>query len=62
MSTGDLDVDDPVEMTTDLMAAAADGLAVIEAAPIEERAAGYDRLAEQLRTELERSDPTRTTG
>jgi hypothetical protein len=44
------------------MAAAADGLAVIEAAPIEERAAGYDRLAEQLRTELERSDPTRTTG
>ncbi|MFE5671332.1 hypothetical protein ACFQ58_06945 [Agromyces sp. NPDC056523] len=62
MSTGDLDVDDPGEITTDLRAAAADGLAAIEAAPIEQRAAGYDGLAEQLRAELERSDPARATG
>lgn len=62
VSTGDLDVDDPDELTTDLAAAAADGLAAIEAAPLEERAAGYDRLAEQLRGELERSDPARASG
>ena len=62
VSTGDLDVDDPDELTTDLAAAAADGLAAIEAAPLEERAPGYDRLAEQLRAELERSDPARASG
>ena len=62
MSTGDLDFDDPAELTTDLAAVAADGLAAIEAAPLEERAAGYDRLAEQLRAELERSDPARASG
>ncbi|MBM7504522.1 hypothetical protein ACFPER_17440 [Agromyces aurantiacus] len=62
MSTGDLDVDDPIEAANDLAAAAADGLAVIEAAPLEERAAGYDALVEQLRRELERSDPARASG
>jgi hypothetical protein len=62
VSTGDLDPDDPVETTTDLAAAAAEGLASIEAAPLEERAAGYDALVDQLRRELERSDPARASG
>jgi hypothetical protein len=62
VSTGDLDADDPAETTADLAAAAAEGLASIEAAPLEQRAAGYDALVEQLRRELERSDPARASG
>ncbi|GAA1057596.1 hypothetical protein GCM10017608_17770 [Agromyces luteolus] len=58
MSTGDFDPDDPVE-ASDLAAAAADALSSIEASPLEERAAGFDAMAEQLRRELERSDPAR---
>ena len=48
-------------MTTDLVAAAAEGVAAIEAAPLEERAAGYDALVDQMRRELERSDPARAS-
>ncbi|MGR0320535.1 hypothetical protein [Agromyces sp. ZXT2-3] len=62
MSTGDLDTDDPVEAPVDLAAEAADALSAIEASPLEERSAGFDALAEQLRRELERSDPTRSAG
>jgi hypothetical protein len=62
VSTGDLDADDPAETTTDLAAAAAEGLASIEATPLEERAAGFDALVDQLRRELERSDPARASG
>ena len=43
-------------------ASAADALVDIEAVPLEERAAGYDALAERLRAELERSDPARASG
>ncbi|WP_430646706.1 hypothetical protein [Agromyces sp. GXS1127] len=62
MSTGDLDTEDVVETPADLAAAAADALSSIEASPLEERAAGFDALAEQLRRELERSDPARSAG
>ncbi|WP_353829061.1 hypothetical protein [Agromyces sp. SYSU T0242] len=62
MSTGDLDVDEPMESPVDLAVASADALASIDAAPLEERAAGFDALAEQLRRELERSDPARPAG
>jgi hypothetical protein len=62
VSTGDLDADDPAETTIDLAADAADGLVSIEAAPLEERAAGYDALVDRLRRELERSDPARASG
>ncbi|MRX42316.1 hypothetical protein [Agromyces kandeliae] len=61
MSTGDFDPDDPVEAPEDLAVAAADALSSIEASPLEERAAGFDAMAEQLRRELERSDPARST-
>ncbi len=44
----------------DLAAAAADALSSIEASPLDERAAGFDAMADQLRRELERSDPTRS--
>ncbi|BDZ53383.1 hypothetical protein [Agromyces marinus] len=60
MSTGDLDVDEPMEH--DLAASAADALESIDAAPLEERAARFDALAERLRRELERSDPARAAG
>ncbi|GAA1062106.1 hypothetical protein [Agromyces bracchium] len=60
MSTGDFDADDPVEMPEDLAAAAADALSSIEASPLDERAAGFDAMAERLRRELERSDPARS--
>lgn len=46
----------------DTAASAADALVDIEAAPLEERANGYDSLAERLRAELERSDPARASG
>lgn len=46
----------------DPAASAADALVDIEAAPLEERAPGYDRLADRLRAELERSDPARASG
>ncbi|WP_344368573.1 hypothetical protein [Agromyces tropicus] len=62
MSTGDLDADEPMETTDDLPASAADALEAIDRAPLEERAAGFDALAEQLRRELERSDPARAAG
>ncbi|RXZ45974.1 hypothetical protein [Agromyces binzhouensis] len=63
MSTGDFDPDDPVEASEDLAVAvaAADALSSIEASPLEERAAGFDAMVEQLRRELERSDPARST-
>ncbi|WP_400997936.1 hypothetical protein [Agromyces sp. GXQ0307] len=62
MSTGDFDADDPVGMPEDLAAAAADALSSVEASPLEERAAGFDAMAERLRRELERSDPARSAG
>ncbi|GAA2021607.1 hypothetical protein GCM10009819_00040 [Agromyces tropicus] len=51
-----------METTDDLPASAADALEAIDRAPLEERAAGFDALAEQLRRELERSDPARAAG
>jgi len=62
VSTGDFDSGDPMQAPEDLAAAAADALSSIEASPLEERAAGFDALAEQLRRELERSDPARSAG
>lgn len=62
VSTGDLDPDEVGTPGPDTAASAADALVDIEAAPLEGRAAGYDVLAERLRTELERSDPARASG
>lgn len=62
MSTGDLDPDEVGTPGPDPAASAADALVDIEATPLEERAPGYDRLAERLRAELERSDPARASG
>ncbi|WP_438855785.1 hypothetical protein [Agromyces sp. M3QZ16-3] len=60
MSTGDFDAGETVRAPEDLAAAAADALSSIEASPLDERAAGFDAMADQLRRELERSDPTRS--
>jgi hypothetical protein len=60
VSTGDLDPDEVG--TPDAAASAADALVAIETAPLDERADGYDALAERLRAELERSDPARAAG
>jgi hypothetical protein len=60
VSTGDLDADDPMESSPDLAASSADALSSIEASPLEEHVARFDALAEQLRRELERSDPARS--
>jgi hypothetical protein len=62
VSTGDLDPDEVGAPGPDTAASAADALVDIEAAPLEERANGYDALAERLRAELERSDPARASG
>jgi hypothetical protein len=62
VSTGDLDPDEVGAPDPDTAASAADALVDIEAAPLEERAHGYDALAERLRAELERSDPARASG
>jgi hypothetical protein len=62
VSTGDLDPDEAGTPGPDTTASAADALVDIEAAPLAERASGYDALAERLRAELERSDPARTSG
>jgi len=64
VSTGDLDFDAPDDaVALDDVAAAsaetADELVRIETAPLSERAGGYDSLADRLRAELERSDPSR---
>jgi len=64
VSTGDLDFDAPDDgASLDDVAAAsaqtADELARIEAARLGERAGGYDALADRLRGDLERSDPSR---
>lgn len=61
VSTADLERD-ASEHDPDAAVATADALEGIEAAPLEERAAGYDALAERLRAELERSDPARAAG
>lgn len=62
VSTEDLDLDEVGTPGPDTTASAADALVDIEAAPLEERANGYDALAERLRAELERSDPARASG
>jgi hypothetical protein len=62
VTTGDLDPDEVGISDPDTAASAADALVDIEAAPLAERAAGYDALAERLRAELERSDPARASG
>jgi hypothetical protein len=62
VSTADLDPDEAGTPGPDTAASAADALVDIEAAPLEERAHGYDALAERLRAELERSDPARASG
>jgi hypothetical protein len=49
-----------MESSPDLAASSADALSSIEASPLEQHAAGFDALAEQLRRELERSDPARS--
>ncbi|MGR2754009.1 hypothetical protein [Agromyces arachidis] len=61
MSTGDLDPDEVGLPGHDTAASAADALAGIEAAPLDERAPQFDALAERLRGELERSDPARAS-
>jgi hypothetical protein len=62
VSTGDLDPDEAGMPGPDTATSAADALVDIESAPLEERAHGYDALAERLRAELERSDPARASG
>jgi hypothetical protein len=62
VSTGDLDPEEVGTPGPDTVSSAAEALVGIEAAPLEERAAGYDALAERLRAELERSDPARAAG
>ncbi|MGR0221740.1 hypothetical protein [Agromyces sp. ZXT2-6] len=62
MSTGDLDPDEVGAPGPDTAASTADALVDIETAPLEERAARYDVLADRLRAELERSDPARASG
>jgi hypothetical protein len=64
VSTGDLDFDAPddgasLDDVAAGSAATADELARIEAAPLADRAEGYDALADRLRGDLERSDPSR---
>jgi hypothetical protein len=66
VSTGDIDFDGPDDVegaASDEGASAshetADELARIEAAQLVDRAGGYDALADRLRAELERSDPSR---
>jgi hypothetical protein len=62
VSTADLDPDEIDTPGAGSVGSAADALVDIEAAPLEERAARYDALAERLRAELERSDPARVSG
>ncbi|MEI5585375.1 MULTISPECIES: hypothetical protein [unclassified Agromyces] len=62
MSTADRDPDEIDAPGAGSAESAADALVHIEAAPLDERATGYDALAERLRAELERSDPARVSG
>ena len=60
MSTGDIDFDGPDDVErASASHETADELARIEAAQLVDRAGGYDALADRLRAELERSDPSR---
>jgi len=65
VSTGDIDFDAPDDLaaaTSEVASVPSDTaheLTRIEAAPLGERAGGYDALADRLRAELERSDPSR---